>query len=106
MLHYQKDAINKVRKYAESKIEKHLAYIEEICNRFNVDVCFLINQVLSKPITINFHPDRFSNNGKTVMENLLEQGQYHGQFRTGTTNGGKTAFIGGDRYLWEQRIFF
>ncbi|HHY43191.1 MAG TPA: DUF3626 domain-containing protein [Thermoanaerobacterales bacterium] len=38
-------------------------------------------------MTINFHLDRFSNNGKIVMENLLEQGQYHGQFRTGTTNG-------------------
>jgi len=31
---------------------------------------------------------------------------YHGQFRTRTTNGGKTAHIGGDRFLWEQRLFF
>ena len=101
MLHYQKDAIDKVRIYAESKNAEHVAYLEEICKPFNVDVCMLINEVLSKPITINFHPDRFSNNGKTVIENLLEQGQYHSQFRTGTTNGGKSAFIGGDRFLWE-----
>lgn len=106
MLHYQKDAIERVKKYAQSKHAKHIAYLEEICKPFNVDVSSLINHVLSKPVTINFHPDRFSNNGKTVIENLLEQGHYYSQFRTGTTNGGKSAFIGGDRFLWEQRIFF
>ena len=106
MLHYQKDAIDRVRKYAKSKYPEHIAYLEEICKPFNIDVSSLINHVLSKPVTINFHPDRFSNNRKTIIENLLEQGQYYSQFRTGTTNGGKSAFIGGDRFLWEQRIFF
>ncbi len=106
MLDYQRWAIDRVRKYAKSTNTEHIAYLEEICKPFNVDVSLLINQVLSKPITINFHPDRFSNNGKTIIENLLEQGQYHGQFRTGTTNGGRSAYIGGDRFLWEQRIFF
>ncbi|NLY62130.1 MAG: DUF3626 domain-containing protein [Clostridiales bacterium] len=95
-----------MRKYAKSKYPEHIAYLEEICKPFNIDVSSLINHVLSKPVTINFHPDRFSNNGKTIIENLLEQGQYYSQFRTGTTNGGKSAFIGGDRFLWEQRIFF
>nr|WP_243157539.1 DUF3626 domain-containing protein [Clostridium sporogenes] len=60
---------------------------------------------MQSPITINFHPDRLSNNNKTAIENLLEQGRYHGQFRTGTTNGGKTAFVGGDRFMWEQCLF-
>jgi hypothetical protein len=80
--------------------------LEQICKQFGVDIEKLIDRVLQNPVTLNFHPDRFSNNGKTVIENLLEQGQYHGQFRTGTTNGGKTAFIGGDRFLWERRIFY
>ncbi|MPM13990.1 hypothetical protein SDC9_60350 [bioreactor metagenome] len=106
MLDYQIEAIDRVRKYAKSNNAENMVYLEHICEPFNIDVWLLINQVLSKPITINFHPDRFSNGGKTIMENLLEQGQYHGQFRTGTTNGGKSAFIGGDRFLWEQRIFF
>jgi len=41
-----------------------------------------------------------------LLENLLEQGQYHGQFCTGTTNGGRKAFIGGNRFIWEHRLFY
>lgn len=106
MSDYQITAVEKVREYAKSKNTEYMIYLEQICKPFNIDVLSLMNQVLHKPITINFHPDRFSNNGKTIMENLLEQGQYYGQFRTGTTNGGKSAFIGGNRFLWEQHIFF
>ena len=103
---YQNLAIKKVRENAKEKIEEHRVYLERIINQFGVDVEKLINQLLQSPITINFHPDRLSNNNKTVIDNLLEQGQYYGQFRTGTTNGGKTAFVGGDRFLWEQRLFY
>ncbi|MFA5479963.1 MAG: DUF3626 domain-containing protein [Candidatus Muiribacteriota bacterium] len=81
-------------------------FSQQICNKYGVEVNNLVNLLLDKSITINFHPDRISNNGKTILENLLEQGNYYGQFKTGTTNGGKTAFNGGDRFLWEQRIFF
>jgi hypothetical protein len=103
---FQKLAIDKVRENASFKTEECRIYLEQICKQFGVDIEKLIDRILQNPVTLNFHPDRFSNNGKTVIENLLEQGQYHGQFRTGTTNGGKTAFIGGDRFRWEQRIFF
>lgn len=40
-----------------------------------------------------------------MLESILELGQYLSQFATGTSNGGLTAFPGGDRWLWEQRIF-
>lgn len=103
---YQNLAIEKVRNNAKSKTEEDSIYLEQICKKFNIDVEKLIARVLQNPITINFHPDRLSNNGKIVLENLFEQGQYHGQFRTGTTNGGRTAFIGGDRFQWEQRLFY
>lgn len=106
VLDNQKSAIEKVRAYAKTENAQHIAYLEEICSPFNVDLAILMNQILAKPITINFHPDRFSNNGKTIMDNLLNEGLYHGQFRTGTTNGDRSAFVGGDRFLWEQRIFF
>lgn len=33
------------------------------------------------------------------------QGIYRSQFETGTSNGGLTAYPGGDRWLWESRIF-
>jgi len=105
MLDYQTEAINRVRNFA-IKNKEHQTVIEEFCKPLGIDVSDLIGRVLRNPVTLNFHPDRFSNNGKTIIENLIEQGQYHGQFRTGTTNGGRSAYAGGDRFLWEQRIFF
>ncbi len=105
MLDYQTKAINNVREYAKSKSADDFAYVTQICEPFHIEIETLIKNVLKNSVTLNFHPDRFSNNGKTILENLLEEGKYHGQFRTGITNGGGTAYIGGDRYLWEQRIF-
>jgi len=104
-LDYQVSAINSVREYAKTNNVEHQAYVENICKPFGVDVQSMIEHILNNSITINFHPDRLSNNGKPIIDNLIEQGIYHGQFRTGTTNGGKTAYIGGNRFLWEQRLF-
>lgn len=56
-------------------------------------------------VTVNFHPDRFSTNGKTVVESLLADGKYHNQFVTGTSNGGLDAYMGGARDQWEKRLF-
>ena len=106
MLDYQAEALARVRAYAKAKSAENQALADEFCKPSEVDVSALIDRVLFYPITINFHPDRFSNNGKIIIENLIEQGRYHGQFRTGTTSGGRSAHIGGDRFLWEQRIFF
>jgi len=54
--------------------------------------------------TLNFHPDRLAQ-GKPNLEALAEHGIYSSQFVTGTSNGGLTAFPGGDRWRWESRIF-
>lgn len=55
-------------------------------------------------VALHFHPgDDASESG--VLESILDQGRYLSQFATGTSNGGLTAFPGGDRWLWEQRIF-
>ncbi len=105
MLDYQIDAVQGIREYAKNRAAEHRAYVERICETTHADMHALTQNVLHSPVTVNFHPDRLSGNGKTVLENLMEQGQYHGQFRTGTTNGGKTAYIGGDRFTWEQRLF-
>lgn len=53
---------------------------------------------------MNFHPDRVSS-GAAVLERLAGEGVYRSQFETGTGNGGLTAYAGGDRWRWEQRIF-
>ena len=55
-------------------------------------------------ITINFHPDAVYRD-RLMIENLANEGVYRSQFETGTSNGGLTAHVGGDRWLWESRIF-
>ncbi|ONI86227.1 hypothetical protein ALI22I_26395 [Saccharothrix sp. ALI-22-I] len=49
-------------------------------------------------VTLNFHPER-------VVAALADTGRYVSQFVTGTSNGGLTAFAGGDRWRWESRMF-
>lgn len=55
-------------------------------------------------VTLNFHPDRRAK-GATVLQGLAIHGVYRSQFETGTSNGGMTAYPGGDRWRWEQRVF-
>jgi hypothetical protein len=55
-------------------------------------------------ITLNFHPDRLTG-GLPILQALAQDGAYHSQFVTGTSNGGLTAHPGGDRWRWESRIF-
>lgn len=55
-------------------------------------------------VTLNFHPDRLVG-GRTVIEALADEQVYRSQFETKISNGGLTAFPGGDRWLWEQRSF-
>lgn len=56
-------------------------------------------------ITLNFHPDRLLADGRTVAQSLATEGVYRSQFETGISNGGLTAYPGGDRDRWEQRMF-
>lgn len=55
-------------------------------------------------VTLNFHPDRRAG-AHTVLERMAVEGVYRSQFVTGTSNGGLTAFEGGDRWRWESRMF-
>jgi hypothetical protein len=56
-------------------------------------------------VVVNFHPDRFGVKGRTVAEGLLHEGCYRSQFETGLSNGSLTAYAGGERDLWEDRLF-
>ncbi len=55
-------------------------------------------------VTIHFHPDRSSDSGH-ILELLIKDRVYKSQFETNTSNGGLTAHPGGDRWMWESRIF-
>ncbi|MFK0172066.1 DUF3626 domain-containing protein [Streptomyces sp. NPDC090306] len=54
---------------------------------------------------MNFHPDRAATGGRDVLTAMAQDGVYRSQFVTRTGNGGLTAHPGGDRWLWESRIF-
>jgi hypothetical protein len=61
-------------------------------------------------VTLNFHPDRTDHRdrtvpGRSILAAMAEDGAYRSQFVTGTSNGGLTAYPGGDRWLWESRMF-
>ncbi|SMF79410.1 DUF3626 domain-containing protein [Streptomyces sp. Amel2xC10] len=56
-------------------------------------------------MTLNFHPDRLVRGGAWILEGMAADGVYRSQFVTGTSNGGLTAYPGGDRWRWESRMF-
>ncbi len=56
-------------------------------------------------IGLHFHPDRPVSTMKSVAESLLESGIYKSQFETGLSNGSVSAYRGGERDIWEERIF-
>lgn len=55
-------------------------------------------------VTVNFHPDRLVDK-QPLLSVLRTDGVLRSQFETRTSNGGLTAFEGGDRWGWESRIF-
>jgi hypothetical protein len=56
-------------------------------------------------VTVNFHPDRMTTCGLPVLKAIAQDGVLKSQFETGTSNGGLTAFPGGDRWKWESAAF-
>lgn len=72
--------------------------------RFGVAGCAAQLLAHAEP-TLNFHPDRPLASGELVVERLLHEGVYRSQFETGISNGGLTAYPGGERDQWEARLF-
>ncbi len=56
-------------------------------------------------VTINFHPDRYTADKTPLLEAIARDGLIKSQFETGTSNGGLTAYAGGERWQWEQSVF-
>ncbi len=56
-------------------------------------------------VTINFHPDRWGVECRSVAAALYDDGIYRSQFESKISNGGLTAFPGGDRDKWEAALF-
>eukprot|EP01032_Pedospumella_encystans_P014865 gene14865-17049_t len=71
-------------------------HVESLLNGLPIDK--------SLRITVNFHPDRYYERIH-ILESISQAGVYKSQFETGSSNGGLTAYVGGDRWNWESRIF-
>ena len=56
-------------------------------------------------VTINFHPDRYTTTGIPLLLAIAQDGCLKSQFETATSNGGLSAYKGGERWLWEQKAF-
>lgn len=66
--------------------------------------CRLVRAARVEAVTLQLHPD-WPHRGAKVVGSLAVEGLYRSQFTTGTSNGGLTAFPGGDRWRWESRLF-
>lgn len=55
-------------------------------------------------VTLQFHPN-WPYHGGQIIESMAADGVYRSQFETGISSGGLTAFLGGDRWRWESRLF-
>lgn len=70
-----------------------------------VDPALVDVAVRARRVALNFHPDRLGRDGRVVAKALLDDGVYRSQFETGISNGGLSAYPGGDRDRWEERLF-
>jgi hypothetical protein len=105
----QQAALKYVTDYARGRKHKAQRAIKEVLQMSNIDERTFENAVSKikshARVALHFHPDRPDSNMKTVAEGLLEQGIYKSQFETFLSNGSVSAYPGGERDLWEERIF-
>jgi hypothetical protein len=102
-------ALEHITKYARNHKHEAKAIINHILKMSNISDNIFENAVVNlkshAKIGLQFHPDRPDSTMKSVAEALLEQGIYKSQFETFLSNGSVSAYPGGERDLWEKRIF-
>ncbi len=105
----QLSALEYITKYARKRKYNAQQAIKEVLQMSNIDQKTFENTVTKikshARVALHFHPDRPDPNMKTVAEALLEQGIYKSQFETLLSNGSISAYPGGERDLWEKKIF-
>lgn len=98
-----------VTNYARSRKNEAEQTIREILRMSNIELKTFEDAITKlkshASIALHFHPDRLDPNMKSVAEALLEQGVYKSQFETFLSNGSVSAFSGGERDVWENKMF-
>jgi hypothetical protein len=106
---YQQTAIEIVRNRAINLRNSARREIDAILERHRLNVRLLDTVLASMQagarIGLHFHPERLSRAGVSVAEGLLRSGVYTNQFVAGISSGSPSAFPGGERDLWERRLF-
>jgi hypothetical protein len=102
-------ALEYISKYAKSQKNIAEQTIKDILQKSNI-LRNTFEDAIAKlkahaKIALHFHPDRPDPTMKSVAEALLEQGIYKSQFESLLSNGSVSAFPGGERDLWEKKIF-
>ena len=102
-------ALDHITEYARnSKIEAEQT-IGEILQMSNIERKTFEDAVVKLKkyarVALHFHPDRPNPTMKRVAESLLEQGVYKSQFETLLSSGSVSAYPGGARDVWEEKLF-
>lgn len=106
---YQQAAIQTVRKRALYRRSAAKREIDAVLERQGLDPDHWDATTAAMPngarIGLHFHPERLSRDGVSVAEGLLRTGIYTNQFVAGLSSGSPSAFPGGERDQWEDRLF-
>ncbi|WP_274653274.1 DUF3626 domain-containing protein [Paenibacillus humicola] len=103
-------ALKNVTAYARSHAPEARSVMEEVLRMSDISR-LTFETAVSKlkahaRIALHFHPDRLvPQTMRSVAESLLEQGAYKSQFETHLSSGSLSAYPGGQRDLWEKRLF-
>lgn len=88
------------------KARETLAHVAKMSNITDSDLDDAMNEIRARArVALHFHPDRPVAGSGTVAERLLAEGTYRSQFESKISNGSVSAYPGGERDLWEQRLF-
>jgi len=109
LLPYQRKALEHVQELADRVRSRARYDIRSVLDRAGLTESLYDDAVESvrshARVGLHFHPERVDRTGRTVAEGLLRTGIYKSQFETGLSSGSPTAFPGGERDLWESRLF-
>lgn len=102
-------ALSYIREYARSRKSNAQSMIAHICKMSNISSATYEEAVAKlkncSKVALHFHPDRLDPNFKSVAEALHTQGIYKSQFETLLSNGKVAPQLGGDRDLWERKLY-
>lgn len=105
----QKIAIENISEYINSRKSKYIDTIEMILYQANIDKYIFTeyneNILKHSQIALHFHPDRLISMDTNVIEGMIQFGKYRNQFETNISSGSVSAYSGGKRDIWENKVF-